>query len=54
MTNGTNLTHIEVDGMIHYPFPLSNGQVATMLIPREITAEDADRLGEFIQALVKD
>jgi len=49
---GANLTHTEVNGMIHYPFPLSNGQVATFLIPKEITDEDAERLAEFIQTLV--
>lgn len=46
-----NMTIIEHDGMLHYPFPLSTGQVATMEIPAALEAEDAERLAEFVLSL---
>jgi len=41
-----------LDGLLHYPFPLASGQVATLLLPPTLDADDADRLGAFILSLV--
>lgn len=35
-----------------YPFPLSTGEIATILLPEKITLEDAVRLGAFVHTLV--
>lgn len=43
----------EFNGLLHYPFPLSTGQVATLDIPKKLEAEDAERLAEFILTLAK-
>lgn len=39
------------DGLIHYPFPLSTGQVATLLLPHDLSRDDAERLADYFQAL---
>ena len=37
-----------------YPFPCSNGRVALLYLPVRMEQEDADRLAEFVKALVLD
>lgn len=38
--------------IISYPFPLSTGEIAELILPERISAEDAERLVAFIQTLV--
>lgn len=38
------------DMPVHYPFPLRHGR-ATIILPRIITREDAERLVTFIRSL---
>ncbi len=40
--------------LLIYPFPLSDGTVATLNLPRNISTADAKRLGAFIGTLVMD
>ena len=38
-------------GMLSYPFPLRNGVKASLILPEDLTVEEAERLGNFIRAL---
>lgn len=38
--------------MIEYPFPLRNGQVATLRLPARFEKQDAERLAAFVRTLV--
>lgn len=41
-----------INNALTYPFPLENGEIARLSLPRELTASDANRLAKFIQTLV--
>ena len=43
-----------MNGTIEYTFPLSTGQFATLMLPVGLSAEDAERLTEFLDALVQE
>jgi hypothetical protein len=43
-----------VSKMIAFPFPLSNGELATLHLPAMLTQDDARRVSSFISALVID
>lgn len=48
-----NVERLEVDAdIVTYPFPLESGKMATLQIPKDITADDAERLHSFLDALV--
>lgn len=38
--------------MITYPFPLKSGRIAQLVLPTNLDGEDADRLTQFVRALV--
>ena len=38
-------------GMLSYPFPLRNGVKASIILPEDLTVDEAERLGNFIRAL---
>lgn len=40
-----------IHGLIEYPFPLSDGSFAELVLPERLEADDADRLVEFITNL---
>lgn len=40
--------------LISFPFPMSNGVIATLYLPQSISPNDANRLQDFIKALVID
>ncbi len=40
------------EGLISLPFPMSNGTLASLYLPINITEEDANRLSKFISSLV--
>ena len=40
------------EGLIRYPFPVRDGQVAFLELPKALRADDAKRLARFIEALV--
>lgn len=50
----TGLQQNDTANLLSYPFPLSDGSVATLNLPRRITTMDAKRLGAFISTLVMD
>jgi hypothetical protein len=37
--------------LLDYPFPLSNGDLAHLRLPRGLTARDAERIGAFVKTL---
>lgn len=39
-------------GLIDYPFPMRNGEMAHLHLPSPLDKEDADRLTQFVRALV--
>jgi hypothetical protein len=39
-------------GLTDYPFPLKSGQMAHLHLPSPLHKEDADRLTQFLRALV--
>ncbi len=39
-------------GLIDYPFPMRSGQIAHLHLPSPLDKEDADRLTQFVRALV--
>jgi hypothetical protein len=41
-----------INNALLYPFPLENGEVAQISLPREISQHDAERLSNFIKTLV--
>lgn len=40
------------DGLVAFPFPLTNGKMATLYLPVGLEKNDADRIATFIQTLV--
>ena len=42
----------ELDTLVHYPFPLANGEVARLWLPKRLTRQDVSRLVTFLQTLV--
>lgn len=38
--------------LISFPFPLSNGSLASLYLPKQLPEEDAERLSQFIASLV--
>lgn len=40
--------------LIAYPFPLKSGQIAQLNLPTQLEHEDAERLIQFVRALVFD
>lgn len=46
-----NLPVINND-LISFPFPLSNGVLASLYLPKRLSREDAERLSQFISSLV--
>lgn len=38
-----------------YPFPLSTGQIAHLMLPKDVplSIEDAERLAEYVEALAQ-
>jgi hypothetical protein len=37
-----------------YPFPLASGRIAILRLPINLSQEEAERMGEFLKALVVD
>lgn len=53
----TNTEHIPEsplgnNDLISFPFPLSNGSLASLYLPKQLSKEDAERLSQFISSLV--
>ena len=40
------------DGFMKYPFPLKNGTLASLYLPKELRKNDAQRLMSFISSLI--
>lgn len=39
-------------GIVSYSFPLATGETAQLMLPERLTDEDAERLADYIAALV--
>lgn len=39
------------DNLVKFPFPLRSGEMAELVLPRELHSEDADRITHFLRAL---
>ena len=51
-TKQTTKTLSTNSDLIGFPFPLSNGSLASLYLPKQLSKEDADRLSQFISSLV--
>jgi hypothetical protein len=59
-TNGNNVTPISAassagstqPGMVTFPYPLDDGQLATLILPRRLSSGDATRMATLIRTLV--
>lgn len=52
VSNYVSQAEVEASEAITYPFPLESGKMASLHIPRDITADDVRRLHGFLDALV--
>ena len=43
---------VETTGLVEYPFPLRQDTIAILLLPNDLTSDEAERLNTFMQALV--
>jgi hypothetical protein len=50
----TALVPVATSSLIAYPFPLKSGQIAQLHLPTQLEHEDAERLIQFVRALVFD
>lgn len=48
------MTAADRQEFIEYEFPLADGSVATLYLPKRLEGEDAERLAAYIKALVLD
>lgn len=51
-THQNELRSSHTNGLIAYPFPLSDGKLATLYLPTALKSVDAQRLSAYLQALV--
>ena len=44
--------NMQNNDLISFPFPMSDGSLASLCLPKRLSKEDADRLSQFISSLV--
>lgn len=54
INSAANTPAIPTPGLTDYPFPLRSGQMAHLHLPSPLDKDDADRLTQFLRALVFD